>query len=222
MLLDILFLAIIAAFIAYRYYNILGRKDENLENIARELHRINIEINNEENKIKDIDLVEPITNSTNPNIVEVMNKINSHYPEFNEKFFLSGSLKLFEILISAYAKGDLSTIEKWASNTLYNNLKNNIESRNKKDYDLSVTIVSISKNDIIDALIDNEKAYIKVHFESDQISIIRDQSGNIIKGNPKAAEKVSEVWVFTKDLASTNLNWVLDNITSPIMQQNTI
>ena len=51
-------------------------------------------------------------------------------------------------------------------------------------------------------------------FVSEIITCIKDKDKKIISGNTEKIKTVYDTWVFSKDIKSTNLNWLLiDTIT---------
>ena len=48
-----------------------------------------------------------------------------------------------------------------------------------------------------------------VDFVSEIISCVRDKDKKVISGSPDKIKKVHDTWTFTKDVRSTNPNWLL-------------
>ena len=55
---------------------------------------------------------------------------------------------------------------------------------------------------------------VTVDFISELITCVRDKNKEIISGDPEKIKKVHDTWKFSKDIRSTNPNWLLiDTIT---------
>ncbi len=48
-----------------------------------------------------------------------------------------------------------------------------------------------------------------VDFVSELITCVKDKDNKIISGDPKKVKKVYDTWKFSKDIRSTNPNWLL-------------
>jgi len=48
-----------------------------------------------------------------------------------------------------------------------------------------------------------------VDFTSEIISSVKDKNNKIISGDPQKVKKVYDTWKFSKDIRSTNPNWLL-------------
>ena len=46
-------------------------------------------------------------------------------------------------------------------------------------------------------------------FTSEIISSVKDKNNKIISGDPQKVKKVYDTWKFSKDIRSTNPNWLL-------------
>ena len=55
---------------------------------------------------------------------------------------------------------------------------------------------------------------VTVDFVSEIITCIKDKDKKIISGDSEKIKKVYDTWIFSKDMKSSNLNWLLiDTIT---------
>tara|TARA_B100002052_G_scaffold248858_1_gene235832 strand:+ start:505 stop:681 length:177 start_codon:yes stop_codon:yes gene_type:complete len=50
---------------------------------------------------------------------------------------------------------------------------------------------------------------VTVDFVSEIISCVKDKDKKIISGNPDRIKKVYDTWKFSKDIRSSNPNWIL-------------
>jgi len=50
---------------------------------------------------------------------------------------------------------------------------------------------------------------VTVEFVSEIISSLTDKDKRILSGDPKKIKTVQDNWIFSKDIRSTNPNWVL-------------
>lgn len=181
---DIIIFAAIAVFIIYRLRSVLGK-------------RTGFQKNPSETKIE-----KKTTPDQEPNIPQlreneqkleiVYKKTNS----FDHKVFLEGAKKAFEIIITAFNKGDKSTLKGLVSKDVYNAFESAINngSNNPNSQFYSLVIDGIDS-----AKVENGKITIAVNFISEQI--LSDNEEDIIKNK--------DTWVFEKMENSNGPAWTL-------------
>lgn len=223
-LFDIVFFAFLAAFLAFRLYSVLGRKDENDSSPERLSKYLNgkkkpkgvsgnvvtlpVGIRSTANPV--IVVEEPAFSDSVPdNLKPVLEAIHSADKNFTEKQFIKGAQAAFDIILSAFAKGDKSTLEPLLSKELYKDFVQDIDERKKAGEQLDVTVVAILSSDIVDATLQKGVASVTVKFSSEQISIVRDKEGAIISGNPSHIDVIDDSWTFSRNITASNPNWKL-------------
>lgn len=137
-------------------------------------------------------------------------KVMAKIPNFNKERFLTGAQKAFEIIISAFSKGDTETLEMLVNKTLLKKFQDIIEKRkadgitSETDFigfgAVGITNAKISKNDI---------AKITVKFVSEQVNILKNEKGDVIEGDESFIQNITDSWTFERCLTSTNPNWLL-------------
>ncbi len=181
---DIIVFAVIAVFIIYRLRSVLGKRTGFQKN-TNQRQFTKIEPEKKETKIPQL--------KENEQKLEVVYKsVNS----FDHKIFLEGAKKAFEIIITAFNKGDKNTLKKLVSDDVYNAFEKAIDSdsNNPKSQFYSLVIEGVE-----DAKVENGKITISVNFISEQI--IGENEEDIVKNK--------DTWVFEKPEQSTGPNWIL-------------
>ena len=110
--------------------------------------------------------------------------------------FLEGAKKAFEIIITAFNKGDKSTLKNLVSSDVYNAFEEAINSGSNNP---NSQFYSLVIDGVEDAKVEGGKISIAVNFTSEQI--ISDNEDNIIKNK--------DTWVFEKPESSTSPAWLL-------------
>ena len=214
-MLDLLFFAAVAAFLAFRFYNTLGKRDhdpeDNVLRNLREAQRHSQTQDEQDNVITlspdEVKIVEdePLDKSLQKN-VDAIQKLE---PDFAADQFLHGASRAFEMIIKAFSEGDKDTLKNLLSADVYKEFEADIKEREKAKQQLSVTLVSGPKASIKEININNKQAEIDVLFDSREIRIIKDEKGRIIEGDPSDAEAVKDVWTFAKKLDKKTKIWQL-------------
>ncbi len=216
---DIIFFAMIAAFLVIRLRGVLGRRDgfdnhdgdkQNLFNHSKSSK--DDDDTDTENVIKLPDQ-ETQANSEAEVVEDPLAKglaeIGNRDPDFSAKELISGACMAFEMILGAYASGDREALEPLLSDEVYGNFVKSINDRKESEETLEYTMIGIKNAEIVEAYMEDSMAYVTVKFVSDQINATRDGNGDVISGNPDMIVKVTDFWTFSRDPNSRNPNWTL-------------
>ena len=192
---DIIIFAIIAIFLVYRLKNILGQNSEGNE----QNNEIDINKKNFTNVVK-LGNVKSITNKKT---------IFNIDPTFDEKEFLKGAQKFFEMVIDCFVKGDLKNVLSFIDDKLIKSFQSVIDERREDEESLKIDILRMKSLKIKDVKQLKNFLRISVLFETEQIKVLKDRKGKIIDGDQKNSILVKDLWTFEKQIQSKDLNWKL-------------
>ena len=181
---DIIIFAVIAVFIIYRLRSVLGKRTGFQKNINQQ------EFIKKETKPTEIKI--PQLKESEQKLEAVYKKVSS----FNHKEFLEGAKKAFEIIITAFNKGDKSTLKNLVSKDVYNAFEGAINSGSNNP---NSQFYSLVIDGVEDAKVEDGKISIAVNFTSEQI--LSDNEDSIVKNK--------DTWVFEKPESSTGPAWLL-------------
>ena len=181
---DIIIFAVIAVFIIYRLRSVLGKRTGFQKNINQQ-EFVKKETTPDELKITQL-------KENEQKLEAVYKKVNS----FNHKEFLEGAKKAFEIIITAFNKGDKSTLKNLVSKDVYNAFEGAINSGSNNP---NSQFYSLVIDGVEDAKVEGGKISIAVNFTSEQI--LSDNEDSIVKNK--------DTWVFEKPESSTGPAWLL-------------
>ena len=186
---DIIIFAAIAAFIIYRLRGVLGKRTGFQKKPVDQqfAKKQSTQEKQEKEEVKIPQLRE------NEQKLEVVYK---KIPSFEHKAFLEGAKKAFEIIITAFNKGEKDTLKNLVSKDVYKafEIAINDGSNNPKSQFYSLVIDGIA-----DAKVENGKITIGVNFISEQI--LSDNEEDVIKNK--------DTWVFEKPENSSGPVWTL-------------
>ena len=197
---DIIIFAIIAIFLVYRLKSILGQNSDGNE----QNNKVDIGEKNFNNVVK--------LGNKQSDINKAKTKKESIYkddPTFNEKDFLKGAQKFFEIVIDCFVKGDLKNIEMYIDDQLIKNFQLVIDDRLQEEETLQIKIIKMISIQIKDVKKLKNFLRVSVLFESEQIKVLKDKKDKIIDGDQKKSILVRDLWTFEKKIQSKDLNWIL-------------
>tara|TARA_B100001769_G_scaffold263731_1_gene247275 strand:- start:503 stop:1084 length:582 start_codon:yes stop_codon:yes gene_type:complete len=181
---DIIIFAVIAVFIIYRLRSVLGKRTGFQKNVNQQ-EFVKKETKPQQDKI-------PQLTENEKKLEVVYMKSNS----FDHKVFLEGAKKAFEIIITAFNKGDKKTLNNLVSKDVYNAFETAIDSGSNNP---NSQFYSLIVDGIEDAKVEGGKITIAVNFISEQI--LGDNEENIVKNK--------DTWVFEKPENSTGPSWTL-------------
>ncbi|MDA7583011.1 Tim44/TimA family putative adaptor protein [Candidatus Pelagibacter sp.] len=189
---DIILLAMIAGFIFLRLRGILGKKTGFEGKIPTQLKK-------EFQKIKA---------SPKP--------INETFDEEAQKDFLRGAKIAYETIITDFSDSDNKLIasKPLLSKKIHDQFKDALLDRENKGHFAEITFIGIKSAEIKTHKKIENSLQVTVDFVSEIITCIKDKDEKIISGDGEKIKTVYDTWVFSKDVKSANLNWLLiDTIT---------
>jgi predicted lipid-binding transport protein (Tim44 family) len=216
---DIVFFAMIAAFLILRLRSVLGRRDGH-EGGSRDLFqgRDSLE-NNTAGEQADNNVV-PLSDLSGADFDQTLDEadeflaaglrqIKDADPNFNIKEFLSGANAAFEIILNSYTSGEVDELKPLLKADVFDNFAQAIKDREQNNQTLDDTLIRIKSADIVEALIENRTVLITVKFISEQINTLLDEKKNVIEGDLNAINEVTDFWTFSHKLSSRDPNWAL-------------
>ena len=183
---DIIIFAAIAAFIIYRLRGVLGKRT-GFQKKPTDQQFVKEQPTQKKEEVKIPQLRE------NEQKLEVVYK---KIPTFEHRSFLEGAKKAFEIIITAFNKGDKTTLKNLVSEDVYKAFENAI---NEGSNNPNSQFYSLVVDGIDDAKVESGKITIGVKFISEQI--LSDNEEDIIKNK--------DTWVFEKPENSNGPAWTL-------------
>jgi len=123
--------------------------------------------------------------------------------------FIQGAHYAFEMILDAYAAGDVKTLKPLLSPEVYSGFAGAIEDRETRGQILQETLVGISNAELVEAYMDGRDAHVTVKFVSEQISALLDSEGAVIEGDPTKVMNATDFWTFARTTKSKNPNWTL-------------
>jgi predicted lipid-binding transport protein (Tim44 family) len=130
-------------------------------------------------------------------------------PSFDEKHFIAGAKTAFQMIVQAYATGDLATLKTLLAPALSADFASAIDARNRSGHTLLNEVRGTIDADLEDARVINGQAQIDVRFTTQQIHAVRDAAGAIVEGDATQPVEIIDLWTFARDIRSSNPNWQL-------------
>ena len=182
---DIILLAMIAGFIFLRLRGILGKRTGHEEDIStsfpHEFPPKNVKKKLDEN----------------------------NFDEKEKKVFLNGAKIAYENIITSFSSGNLKDVKSLLDTKVLSQFEDALKERNEKGIISETTFIGLSDANIKKYERLNNMFEVTVDFASEIISCVKDKNKKIISGSPDKIKKVYDTWKFSKDIRSSNPNWLL-------------
>ena len=182
---DIILLAMIAGFIFLRLRGILGKRTGFDGKLSTDFNQ----------------------DFSNESVKEKLE--NQVFDDNAQKDFLKGAKIAYETIITNFASGNLKNIKSLLDKKIYDQFNDAIKERKEKGHISETTFIGINSASIKEHQNKNNILEVTVDFVSEIISCIKDKEKKIVSGNPDVVKKVYDTWKFSKEIKSTNPNWLL-------------
>ena len=186
---DIILLAMFAAFIILRLRNILGRKTGHQEKPVNRYFPRGLET------LKDIENNEAIK--------------SGNIDEEAKKQFLKGADIAYEQIITSFAKGDKKLLKSLLGKKMFGDFSKVIDDRKQNLHKYETTFIVIKSSKILEFKKIENIYKVTVNFVSEIITCVKDKNNKIIEGNPDTIKTVNDVWKFSKNMWSQDPTWYL-------------
>ncbi len=215
-LLDILFFAVVAVFIAARLRSVLGRRTGHERPRPPRIQPQPAPATGEtSDKVVPLPdrrrgAEEPaIAAEAGPALKDGLTRIRLADPSFDLDSFLEGAKVAFAMIVEAFAKGDKATLEPLLAPPVFASFAAAIDERQRLGRTLETELVALRGAEVVGAALEGRLARVTVRFTSEQINCTRDASGAVVEGDPSAVETVVDLWTFQRDVTSRDPNWAL-------------
>ena len=212
-MLEIVLLAMVAAFLGLRLYSVLGRRAEQEEESVPQRF-------DAEDKPAGIPRPAPAApvvparpielNGVMPAVERGIREIAGADNRFDLPVFLDGARGAYRMVLEAFWKGDRETLRELCDDDVYAGFIAAIDARVASGETLENTLIRIEETRVHSAALDGRMARIAVLFVADIASVTRDKDGTVIAGSLDDAIETRDVWTFARNTSSRDPNWLLD------------
>jgi predicted lipid-binding transport protein (Tim44 family) len=210
---DIIILAMIAAFLVFRLRNVLGKRTGN-EQQPQNLYGTSEDVSPHEanDDVKVVALPSAVIEDDIPEdspALDGLKVIREAVGDFSLEEFCEGARGAFEMVVTSFANGDRKTLRPLLSDEVYENFTGAIDVRESNGETMEMTLVGIREAEAIEANMDGRVAFVSIKFVTEQIEVVRDKDGEPVSGDPMKVSAVTDIWTFARNTRSRNPNWTL-------------
>lgn len=194
--------------IVYSLYKILKPEDEEIKAVGtKDINKKTIKslIKAKDKKLANL-LIETLSDESIETKAQKLSKLDK---SFEPQSFMANSQKLFASILESFEKRDREKLKTLVSTNVYNIFDENMKVFEKNKQTLDTEIIRFKKLMIKDIFVDKKHANILVEFTTEQTTVLKDETGKIIKGDDNQIETIVDNWHFSKDYTKSNPSWIL-------------
>ncbi|WP_413204533.1 Tim44/TimA family putative adaptor protein [Rhodospirillum sp. A1_3_36] len=207
---DIIVIAMVAAFLVLRLRSVLGRRTgEEKQRFDPTAGPGAPESGGRDNVI-DLPGRGPVASeAADGTVAGGLTQIQLADPSFDPNGFVAGAQGAFKMILSAFAEGDKATLKPLLAGEVYQNFVRAIDEREAADETMETELISMKTVAITEARMEGSDALVTVTFKTEQVNIIKNSDGQVVDGDPNTVEQVTDIWTFRRDTNSGDPNWEL-------------
>ena len=215
MIIEIIILAMIAAFLGLRLYSVLGRRAEHEEEVAPARFEQG-EQPGGGGRVPPAGQTPPVALRPRdfigvpPMVEQGLREIAAADRRFDLSAFLEGAKGAYGMILDAFWRGDREDLQALCAPAVYQDFIAAIDAREVAGETLDNRLVRIEQAKIDRASLDGRTARITIRFASDIAAVTRNKEGEMIAGSLDDAIESHDIWTFSRNVAATGPDWLLE------------
>ena len=208
-LIELIILAGIAVFLFLRLRSVLGTREG--------FEKLRMQPKNDAPK-RDFKVIDggedkDITDNVDKNSksAEALKLIKSEDENFTVNEFLSGARSAYEWILMSFEKNEIDEIRELLSEEVAEAFDAVVDQRVSQGLTIEAEFIGIREMKLVEATYSSntKTAEISVSFVGEMTSVVKNSSGEIVEGDSKQIKRQKDTWTFSKDIKSSNPNWLL-------------
>ena len=147
----------------------------------------------------------------NSKSAEALKVIKAEDENFTVNEFLSGARSAYEWILMSFEKNEIDEIRELLSEEVAEAFDAVVDQRVSQGLTIEAEFIGIREMKLVEATYSSntKTAEISVSFVGEMTSVVKNSSGEIVEGDPKQIKRQKDTWTFSKDIKSSNPNWLL-------------
>jgi predicted lipid-binding transport protein (Tim44 family) len=137
--------------------------------------------------------------------------MKSAEPDFSLTEFLNGARGAYEMILMAFENGEKEMLEQFLSDDVYTSFVSVIENRASEGLRVDASFIGVRELKLTGASFDpaSGEGEVTIRFIAELTSVVRDQAGEIVEGNPEEIKRQKDIWTFARIMGADDPNWQL-------------
>ncbi len=214
MIIEIVILAMIAAFLGLRLYSVLGRRAEHEEEPVPTRFDQGRKVPGQGQASSPHLAPAPVRShdlaGAPPAVEEALRTIAATDRRFDLAVFLDGAKVAYGMILEAFWRGDKDELKALCTPEVYDSFATAIDAREAAGETLDNRLIRIEEVIIHSAALEGRMARITVCFTADIAAVTRDKDGNVVAGSLDDAVESRDIWTFARDVTAPGPDWLLE------------
>ena len=210
-LIQLLVLAGIAVFLILRLKNVLGTR-EGFEQppvpkpVSDRANRPDLEVIEGGS---DLDITDHVDEDSDA--AKALAEMKRIEPSFHVADFLQGARGAYEMIVMGYERGDLSDIQPFLSEEIYESFVDGVAAREDQGLTIEAEFIGVRELKLVNATYDEDtkEAELTIRYVAELTSAVRDQGGDIVEGSLTEVKRQKDTWAFARTMGADDPNWLL-------------
>lgn len=211
MVIEIVILAMIAAFLGLRLYSVLGRRAEHEEEVVpRRLDPADAPARvAPEQRTVPLPRKAADVESAAPTAEAGVRAIAAAEPQFDLLQFVDAAKSAYAMVLEAFWKGDKDALRDLCTDEVYQGFSDAIDARVEAGETVDNKLIRIEDATVRDAELNGRMANVSVLFIADIAAVTRDRDGVVVAGSLNDAIESRDLWTFTRQVGNPDPAWLL-------------
>lgn len=217
MTVEIVILAMIAAFLGLRLYSVLGRRAEHEEEpiAGRFEEQATSGSAPRATMSREAASANPATRTIDVPTASAsaergLREIAAADRRFDALSFVEGARAAYQMILEAFWRGDKEELRMLCDGDVYDSFAAAIDARAAAGETLDNRLVRIEDISVVGASYEAPFARITMRFRADIAAVTRNAEGVVVAGSLNDAVEAVDVWTFRRNVGSSDPDWVLD------------
>lgn len=212
---EIVILAMIAAFLGLRLYSVLGRRAEHEEEPIQGRIEPKADVAPRSVVVPLPDRTgqvapRPMVPGVTPAIERGLREIVAADRRFDLLSFVEGAKSAYAMVLEAFWRGDKEELAQLCDRDVYEGFVAAIDARIAAGETLDNRLIRIEDSIVVAASYAAPMARIAMRFTADIAAVTRDKDGTVIAGSLDDAIETRDLWTFSRDINAADPDWLLD------------
>ena len=213
---EIVILAMIAAFLGLRLYAVLGRRAEHEERPVQPRFEPKADAPPRQPQLQgeggDRTALPPraVVPGVTPAIERGLKEISAADRRFDMLAFLEGAKGAYRMVLEAFWAGDRDALAPLCTPEVLSAFNAAIDAREAAGEKVGNRLIRIEEATIVAASFEAPMARVTVRFVSDVAAVTRNADGQVIAGALTDAVESRDMWTFSRNVSAQTPDWLLD------------
>ncbi|MFZ1470914.1 MAG: Tim44/TimA family putative adaptor protein [Paracoccaceae bacterium] len=132
-------------------------------------------------------------------------------PSFAVGPFLQGARGAYEMILTAFDKGEMDGIRPFLSDEVAASFVQVINTREREGLTVESTFIGLKEMALQEATFDaaSGTGEITIRFVAELTTAVRNKAGQIVEGDAKSIKRQRDIWTFGRQMGAKDPNWQL-------------